>query len=75
MNALKSLMSDLADNAVCQYAAKVSSKLAFEWKPMKDSLPLHYKSGADDLIEGALGLFGIRIMFLIFPGNNHELFS
>lgn len=43
-------MADLATNDVCQYELRAYG-LAFQWNPIKGSLPLHYKSLVGDLIE------------------------
>lgn len=50
LNTVKSLMTDFANNDVRQYELRVSCGLAFEWNPIKGSLPLHYKSLVSDLI-------------------------
>ncbi len=49
-NAVKPLMSDFANNDVCQCELRASCGLEFEWNPIKGGLPLHYKSQASDLI-------------------------
>lgn len=47
-------MADFANNYICQYELRASFGLAFEWNPIKGSLPLHYKSLVGDLIEVGL---------------------
>lgn len=52
-------MIDFANNDVCQYEMRASCGLAFEWNPIKGSLPLHYKSLVGDLIE--VGLISMEL--------------
>lgn len=48
-------MADFANNYICQYKLRAFFGLAFEWNPIKGSLPLHFKLLVSDLIEVGLG--------------------
>lgn len=52
-------MTDFANSDVCQYELRASCGLAFEWNPIKGSLPLHYKSLVGDLRE--VGLVSVEL--------------